>query len=177
MSSYSQYQLKIKFNNGAEKIDNYKAKGWNLTSLTTGKKYHLNEMKEVTYYSENDSIHYYVIDTKTYLKSKKSRKNLARKKFEGKNIELYYVYFNWTQNHTNGVMSNNSYDEAFVKKKNEKFAYNIGYIYGAGYKGIKKRVRKYFSDCPDLINKVNKNKIKKKNTLGIVEYYNKNCAE
>lgn len=54
---------------------------------------------------------------------------------------------------------------AFVKRTNEDVALNMGYIFGAGQRGIKKRVREYFTDCNDLITKVNKIKIKKKLTL------------
>lgn len=175
--SFSQYKLKIIFKDGTEKTDTYKAKGWKLTSLTTDEKFHLNDMKEITYYKDDKSFKYYVIDTKTYVKSKRSKIRLARKAYEGKNIELYYVYFRWTDGHGTGSFSVNAYDEAFVKKKDEPYAYNMGYIYGLMYEGIKKRVRVYFKDCPELIQKVNKNKIKKKNTLEMVTFYDQHCGQ
>ena len=176
-NSYSQLKLNVIFNDGTEKMDYYKAKGEELFALSNNKRYHIDELKELTYYTEKDTTHYYVVETKTYVKSKKSKKNIARKAYDGKNIELYYIHYNWTTMHTNSIMSFNSYDEAFVRRKGEEFVYNIGYIYGAGYKGIKKRVKEYFTDCTVLVEKVKKNKIKKKNTLEIVKYYDENCGK
>lgn len=137
-NSYSQLKLNVIFNDGTEKMDYYKTKGDELLCLSNNKRYHIDEIKEFTYYTEKDTTHYYVVDTKTYVNSKKSKKDIARKVYDGENIELYYIHYSWTTMHTNSTMSFNSYDEAFVKRKGEKFVYNIGYIYGAGYKGIKK---------------------------------------
>ena len=51
----------------------------------------------------------------------------------------------------------------------------MGYIYGAGQRGIKKRVRDYFTDCPTLINKVDTNEIPKKEIEEIVLFYELKC--
>lgn len=176
-NSYSQLKLNVIFNDGTEKMDYYETEGDELLALSNNKRFHIDEIKELTYYTEKDTTHYYVVETKTYVESKKSKKDIARKAYDGENIELYYIYYNWTKIHTNSTMSFNSYDEAFVRRKGEEFVYNIGYIYGAGYKGIKKRVKEYFTDCPKLVEKVKQNKIKKNNSLEIVKYYDENCGK
>ncbi len=178
---YAQLKLNVVFNDGTEKMDYYKIKGRKeLRALSDNKKYTIDQIKEVTYYSEKDPTQYdtyNVVDIKTYVKSKKSKKEFARKAYEGENIELYYIHYNWSTMHANSMMSFNAYDEAFVRRKGEEFVYNIGYIYGAGYKGIKKRIKEYFTDCPELVEKVKENKIKKNNTMEIVKFYDENCGK
>ncbi len=172
---YSQDKIKILFKDGTHFVDSYKAKGNELKSVTTKERFHIDTMKELTYYHKNDSTHYYVINTKTHKNSKNSYKQLARKVYSGGNINLYYIYENWTSIGPHSTFSYNSYDYAYAQKITDEYAYNIGYIYGAAQKSIKKRIGMYFSDCPDLVSKVKNNKIKKKNSLEIVEYYDKKC--
>ncbi len=175
---FSQMKMRILFKDGSEKIDDYKYKGNELLSVSDKKKYHIDDIRELYYYTKEDTLHYYVIDTKKYITSKNSNKRFAQKKFNGKNIELYYVHFNWTTLHPNSTVSfNNYYDEAFVKRKDEEYAYNMGYIYGAAQKGIKKRVEAYFTDCPELIDRVKRNEIERKDTMEIVRYYDEYCIK
>ena len=67
------------------------------------------------------------------------------------------------------------YKETYIKKSKDSIAYNMGYIYGAGERGIKKRVRDYFYDCPKLVELVDNDNIDKHNTFQIVKYYEENC--
>lgn len=172
---WAQDHLKLKFTDGSTMNGMFKNKRGVLKDVKDKKTYTLDELQEITQYNGSDSIKYYVIDTKTYVDSKKSVRHMARLVYNGQKIKLYYVFFNWTSIHTNGVMSNKSYDEAFVQRTDEDYAYNMGWIYGAGYKGIKKRVEAYFTDCPKLVQVVNDNEIDKNNTLGIAEFYETRC--
>ena len=53
---------------------------------------------------------------------------------------------------------NNRY-EVFIKRKNKKHTYNIGCIDGTGCIKIKKRLKDFFNDCPNLVQMIKKNKI------------------
>lgn len=64
-----------------------------------------------------------------------------------------------------------------MKKNEDTIAYNLGYIYGVQARGILKRVEDYFTDCPQLIDLVKNNKIKKTETIKMVEFYEKNCIQ
>lgn len=96
--------------------------------------------------------------------------------FKGSKIDLYYVPVYIYQGGTTGLFTTlrGGY-ESFVRRKNDKVSYNMGYIYGAGQRGIKKRVKDYFTDCPLLIEKVMNDEIPKKETNKIVLFYELNC--
>ncbi len=178
--AFGQTKMKLYFNNGDIKEGAYEIK---LSSIiyskpkkNKGKKikkeryYVRRDIRKFDIYKCGDTIHYRHIDTKKYATSKEIKKKLAQLIYSGNKLEIYYVGEGLYQAGTFG-----SYYEKYVKKKGEKIAYNMGYIYGAGQRGIKKRVRDYFTDCPDLINIVNENKIKKNDLLEIVKFYEGNC--
>ncbi len=47
---YSQDKIKILFKDGTHFVDSYKAKGNELKSMTTKERFHIDTMKELTYY-------------------------------------------------------------------------------------------------------------------------------
>lgn len=57
----------------------------------------------------------------------------------------------------------------FVKHKNDKTAIDIMF-------GFKKRIVRFFSDCPDIIEMVNDKTFTNNDIELIVIYYNKNCS-
>jgi hypothetical protein len=177
----SQNRMKITLNNGETKTGIFKIKksslGFPSKARFTSKKgnYKIDNIKNVVIYSETDSIFLKVIPTKKYLNSKTKNK-LAQIGFIGKKIELYYVSEIIYSGGTVGFfITTNGYFEKYLKKKNDDIAYNMGYIYGAGQRGIKKRVRDYFKDCQKLIEKIENNEIPKKETIKIAHFYENKC--
>ena len=180
-SILSQKKMKITLNNGEIKTGIYEIKNTRLnfhskTRIVSKKeKYKIDNIKNVVIYSENDSIFMKVIATKKYLNSKTKNK-LAQIAFIGKKIELYYVSeIMYSGGAISLFITTSGYFEKYVKRKNEEMAYNMGYIYGAGQRGIKKRVRDYFKECPKLIEKIDNNEIPKKETIKIAQFYENNC--
>jgi hypothetical protein len=71
-----------------------------------------------------------------------------------------------------GFRSSSTY---YLKKQTEEIAQQcaaFGYIGNS----FKKFINSYFTDCPEIITKVEKKEFKKKNYDEIVEFYNSNCA-
>jgi hypothetical protein len=182
---FSQEKSKVIFNDGSEKIGEFvirkptfanSSSRLLIISKETKTKYSLNEISKVIIYSENDSLQYEVIDVKTNFNDKKTEKKLGLLAFRGNKINLYYVE---ETIHSGGAIGMGMvYDsgEAYAKKTSENTAYNIGYIYGAGARGIKKRVRDYFTDCKQLIEKVENDIISKDKTIDIIMFYENNCG-
>ena len=182
---YSQSKMKINLNNGKIISGTYKFKRMSLgfptetkiISTTEKKKYKLRDIKNLIVFMESDSVYMEVIDTKQNINSKETKKKLAKIGYDGEKIKLYYVSELIYQGGAIGNFTRiNSYYESYVKRTSDNIAYNMGYIYGAGPRGIKKRVRDYFTDCSKLIEAVENNQIPKKETLRIAEYYDKNCS-
>lgn len=185
-SSFGQSKMKIILNSGAVVHGEYWLKmehlGFpikpRLISANSKEKYKLDKVKNLVIYTEKDSTVFKVIDTKKYLNSKKVEKRLASVEFIGNKIELYNVYELLYQGGAIGLNTSvDSYKEKYVKRTEDKIAYNMGFIYGAGQKGIKKRVRDYFIDCPELITKIDNNEIPKRETKIIVLFYENNCGK
>lgn len=71
----------------------------------------------------------------------------------------------------------NSTTVYYIKKKDELVATTL-VVYGSfPTKSFKKTVRSYFTDCPELIEKVNKKEFRKKHFMEIVDFYNENCSK
>lgn len=183
---FSQNRMKITLNNGKIKSGTYKIKSMSFGFPTKTKiistqgreKYTLKEIDNIMVYTETDSVYLEAIQTKKYLNTKKINNKLAQIGYDGEKIKLYYVSEILYQGGAIGNFTTvGSYNEKYVKRTNDKIAYNMGYIYGAGQRGIKKRVRDYFTDCPRLIETVEKNKIEKDDTLKIALFYEENCEK
>ena len=181
---FGQTKMKITLNNGEVKSGIYKIKdntlGWatktKIISKQSKKKYDLKEFKSLMMYIENDSIPYEVIKVKKYADSKETSLKLGQVGLKAKAIELFYVSEYLYQG---GAVSNittvSSYANIYLRKKNQAIAFNMGYIYGAAQRGIKKRARDFFSDCPVLIEKIENNEIPKMETMQIALFYENNC--
>lgn len=178
--------MKITLNNGEIKSGIYNIKNMILNfpsktkiiSIKGREKYKLDEIKNIMMYTETDSIYFEVILTKKYFDSKKLIKKLGQVGLIGNKINLYYVSEVLYQGGAVEIYTTvDSYNEKYLKKGNDSVAYNMGYIYGAGQRGIKKRVRDYFTDCPILIEKINNNEIPKNETMKIALFYEENCGK
>lgn len=182
----SQSKMKITLNDGSVKYGEYWVKVMSLgfatkpkiISMNSKEKYRLDEINNVVMYEENDSIFFKVIDVKKYLNSKKSEKKLGRVDYLGPKMELYNVSEVLYQGGAIGLGTDvSSYGEKYVKRLGDSIAYNMGFIYGVGQRGIKKRLRDYFTDCPELIQKVDSDVIAKHETREIVLFYEENCGK
>ena len=185
-TTFGQYQMKITLKDGSVKSGIYKIKdqtlGWasktKIISKKGKEKYNLQDIQSLVLYTENDSLNYEVIRVKKYMNSKSTELKLGQVGFKGSRIELYYVSeYIYQGGATTPVTTASPYHEKYLRKKNGKLAYNLGYLYGAGQRGIKKRIREYFTDCPALVAKVDKGEIPKKETLEIALFYEKECSK
>lgn len=184
--TFSQQKMKIILNDGTEKIGVFKidmpAFGNNssatfVKSIETKEKYKLKDFSSIIVYSENGNSCYEVIDVKTNFSDRKTSKKLGLIEYVGSKMEIFYVA---ETVHSGGGVGGfgtvGGMFHKFIKKTDDKVAYNMGYIYGAGARGIKKRVRDYFTDCPKLIENVDKDVINKDNLIEIVKFYETNCG-
>ena len=65
-----------------------------------------------------------------------------------------------------------SFSRLYLKRDNNKKATHIG---SASKKNFKTSIANYFSDCPDLVKKINEDEYSKKEMKDIVEFYNSHC--
>lgn len=172
ISSFSQVKLKIIFNNGSEKVTFHKETHINIIPIN----FKIKKVKEFTIYTSKDSINYTIVNVKNYVNSKKGLKGIGRKAYSGNRIDLFYVTFSLKHINLNSALKpNNPNHEAFVKRKNEKYAYSMRFIDGIGWDKINDRINTFFKDCPTLINKVKNKTVDRKNTMKIVQYYDEYC--
>jgi hypothetical protein len=167
----------IKFKDGKELRGIFKSSGNKLKAIEDKKTYHINDMKEIIYFNLKDTIKYHLVDTKNYTTSKNSKRRLLRKVYEGKKLTLYAITHSYQSGGTVGMTTYGTFEGAYIQRKNENFAFDMGFLYGVQYKGIKKRVKKFFSDCPELVRKVKKNEIDKNDTMKMVLYYEGKCSD
>lgn len=182
----SQVKMEITLNNGDLKKGVYKIKdntlGWatktKIVSRKTKEKYDLKDVRSIVMFLDGERIPYEVIRVKKYLDSPKSKLKLGQVGFKGERIALFYVSeYIYSGGTVGPVTFVDSYAETYLKKKDAGLAYNMGYLYGAGQRGIKKRVRTFFSDCATLVDKVEKNEIPRKDTIQIALFYENQCQE
>ena len=136
----------------------------------------LEDFASVLVYDDNKELLYVVIDVKTNFNDKKTEKKLGLLVYAGPIMSVYYVAETISSGGSFGVSFSSESYNTYVKKNKEDIAYNMGYIYGAGPRGIKKRVRDYFVDCPALIEKVDNDSIEKNKTIEMVTFYEENCG-
>jgi hypothetical protein len=74
----------------------------------------------------------------------------------------------------------------YIEKNFPRYSYYVGageseqveHLYTKGLpfaKSFKKSIKKYFKNCPSLIEKVDNKEFLKDELLEVVEYYNRNC--
>ena len=178
IQSYSQLKVNIKFKDNKEVNDSIKQIGEKLFSLKTGEIYNLNEINEIKIYERNLVKHYYILNVKSYKNSKQVQRGLGHKVYSNGEIELFRILFpsNLKNKFNFKKRAYDSNTEIFIKRKNKNYTYNIGCIDGVGCWKIKKRLKDFFSDCPNLIQMIKKNKIDKRDIIKIIDYYNESCT-
>jgi hypothetical protein len=143
----------------------------------TDEKYTLDDITVAIVFKNSLEYYYEVINVKKNFNDKKTEKKLGLLAYKSPKINMYYIAEAIYSGGTVGMGMMYGTNEKYVQKSKDSIAYNLGYIYGAGERGIKKRVRDYFTDCPNLVELVDNNKIEKYDTLQIIKYYEDNCAE
>lgn len=176
--------MTITFKDGTQKTGTYSIRqatfsnsssSVKLVSKEPKEKIPLEDFESVTVYTEKEELHYFVIDVKKNFNDKKTEKKLGLLVYSGPKIKMYHVSETIHSGGSFGVSFSSGSYNTYLKKTNDSTAYNMGYIYGAGARGIKKRVRDYFTDCPALIEKVDKDIIDKDKTMDMVKFYENNC--
>lgn len=180
-TAYSQKQkMKITLNNGIEKTGIYKIKTPTppfsnkliIKSIETNEKYTLDEISSVIVYDNSEILYYKVIDVKFTIDDKKTEKKLGLIIHQGSKTELFSVS---TTIYNPNQISN--YDSFYIIKNKEAIAYNIGYIYGIDARPFKRRIREFFTDCQQLIDKVENNEFNNDDALNIAVFYDDNCGK
>jgi hypothetical protein len=185
--SYCQEKTTLFFKDGTSKTGMYKIRKKTFTNDSsnlviinneTDEKYTLENLTDVIILKDTLKSYYEVIDVKKNFDDKKTERKLGFLAYSSPKVNMYYIAETINSGGAIGVfMMSHGYQETYIKKSKDSIAYNMGYIYGAGERGIKKRVRDYFYDCPKLVELVNNDNIDKHNTFQIVKYYEENCAE
>lgn len=178
--------MEITLNNGDIKTGIYKIRdntlGWptktKVISKKTRDKYGLKEIRSLVMFLGGDAVQYEVIRVKKYFDSSKVELKLGQVGLKGNHIELFYVSeYIYQGGAVTPITTISSYHEKYLRKKNDRVAYNMGYLYGAAQRGIKKRVENFFNDCPELIDKIENKEIQKKETMEIALFYENNCGD
>ncbi len=184
---FAQQTTTLFFKDGTSKTGTYKMKSRNLIDMSsnlvffnkkTNENYLIDTITDVVISRDTEKEYYEVIDVKKNFDDKKTEKKLGFLAYSSPKVNMYYIAETIHSGGAIGVFTMNyGYKETYIKKSKDAIAYNMGYIYGAGERGIKKRVRDYFYDCPKLVELVDNDNIDKHNTFQIVKYYEENCAE
>lgn len=175
-STYSQKKMKIVFADGTEKTGDYRIKLPMFSRIPivvsheTNEKYKLDQMQNVTLYDGTAELYYEIIDAKDNMDDAKTEKVLGLLIYNGPKAKLFGV-----EEAVNSATVA-PYQEIYIRKKDDKIAYNIGYIYGVDARSAKKRLRDYFADCPSLVEQINNNEINKEKSIEITKYYETNCG-
>lgn len=176
-SVYGQWKMKLYFKDGTEKTDMLYIKKENFRKKGSREKISFDKVDSFDVFEEEGKIHYKVFNARKYSHTKRIIKKYGRVGYNGDRIEVIYVMVGAWSSGAAGMSTSHYYNEAYVKRKDDSIAYNMGYIFGAGQKGIKSRVRAYFKDCPALIEKVEDNEIKKQDTEAIARFYDTKCIK
>ncbi|TVZ55150.1 hypothetical protein OD91_0394 [Lutibacter sp. Hel_I_33_5] len=170
---YSQTNVAIKFKNGTEIHDLVNSDGFKITSLENKTTYNSDSISEVTVHHSKESYKFYFLNAKIDTRYKKDLKVIGTKVYSKGEIEIFAVHFYFIGDikYLKPLKINYSKQEVYIRRKKDKFVYSIGCIDGIGCKNIKKRLKKFFYDCPKLIKGMRKNKIKDWEILKIVNLY------
>lgn len=184
-SSFGQEKMIITFNDGTQKTGEYiirkpafaeSSSRMMVVTKDKRERYELDQFSSVEVHKDDKIFFYKVIDVKVNFNDQKTKKKLGLLAYSGEKVSVYYVAETVHTGGTVGMhMVSGSY-ETYIKRKKDEIAYNMGYIYGAAARGIKKRARDYFTDCPDLIQQLEDDIIKKEDIKAIAEFYEKNCG-
>ena len=129
-----------------------------ISSKNTKRLISLNSLKKIIVQKDKAIELYPIVCAKNSV-SDETIKRLGVKIFNGKNIELYSVWISAfdliTEDRWGLPRSAQSFSNyLFAKKKDDNILYNIGKRSSKGQKKLKKRLKKYFYNCPNLVEKI-----------------------
>ena len=144
-------------------------------------KIHFSELEKVAIEFEEGTTTY------VYLPKKGKKKSKIYKRLYQGDVSLYMwntggsnVGYNAAAPGTMGgnrVVGSSFYWETyFIKRKQDDgltlFFGTSGYV-----RGYRRAVRKFFNDCPELLEKVKNKEFKRKHVIETIEFYNQNCVK
>lgn len=169
--------FKVTLTNGVVIEDDFKIRNSHLISKSTQKKIPYDSIFKYKYYGYGSPKEYYMIHMKKFKEMKNSKIAAGFRVYHGKKVDLFHAIFH------SGLTPERSIDkytqgvEVFVKRKDEIYAYSIGFMDGYGNYKTKKRLKDFFGDCPELIKKIENNEINELDTVRIVDFYENKCGE
>lgn len=161
------------------RLPRYGISAFKIVGYRNKERYGLKDIEKVVIVDDKKEYLFEVIETKKYVDSKKAKLKFGQVMFIGQHITLYETVETIYSSSTGGgfiIQSTGNYQNSYAKKNGDSYAFNIGYIYGVGQKGIKKRLKAYFRDCPKLVNAVKNGLVEKKDVKTIIRFYENNCG-
>ena len=165
-------QSSIVFADGTEKTGDYVFRHTGMTinpiikDKKTKEKYKPEDILSFKETTENgETTVYYSIEVKETVDDKKTTKRLGFIIYENEKVKLFSVINNFVAN------------ETYILRKTDTVAFNIGYIYGADARPFRRRIREYFTDCPQLVSKVEMNDFHNTDAIKIAQFYDENCGK
>lgn len=172
IKSFSQYGESIVY------FEDGTTKKWNIKNIAPYK-YNRKFKKPISRIELQDknSNKLIVYENIVLKKRKKEKIIFVRIIYEGTKVNLYSRYILHNGDPHYGIEYGSIGDVHYAKKKNDKYANEISLegsnaIYGNRFK---KNARKFFSDCPKLVELIDKKEIKNKNKIKAFEFYDNNC--
>lgn len=162
--SFSQKRkIQIFFNNNQISNDTCRIKFSKLKCFHNNKKtvfYNYIDLKKIKYI-EGDSL-----VTNHIVYSDFSKKHILLEKISNGKLSLFKDVLP-----RKSVTDNTPFKMTYIKFDSDEHVYYFG-IDGGYYTN---KVKKYLTDCPELIQKLKKKYFRKKNALDVVTFYNENC--
>ena len=164
-------QSSIVFADGTEKtgdyVFRYTGMGMNpfIKDKKTKEKYNPEDILSFKTTEYGETIVYYSIEVKETVDDKKTTRRWGTIVYENRKVKLFSVLNNYVANDT------------YMLRKTDTVAFNIGYIYGADARPFRRRIREYFTDCPELVSRVEKGDFHNTDTIKIAQFYDENCGK
>ena len=164
-------QSSIVLADGTEKVGDYVFRNSGMSvnpyikDRKTKEKYKPEEISSFKTIEYGETIVYYSIEVKETIDDKKTTKRFGTLIYENGKVKLFTVLNVFAAN------------ETYILRKTDNVAFNIGYIYGADARPFRRRIREYFTDCQDLVAKVEKGEFHNTDAIKIAQFYDENCGK
>ena len=172
--------VNIKSKDGSTSTDEVISMTYGLKSIKSGKVYQYQKIDEITVNKKNESFTFYILETKLKYKSKKTPQlGIGYKVYDSQKLELFHVNFSSNFSRTlheiKPKLTYNPNYEVFIRRKGERFAYNIGCVDGYGCDDIRVRLKDFFYDCSNFFTEIKKKGIGRREIIKISNLYNEYC--
>ncbi|MFD2585379.1 hypothetical protein ACFSQJ_00455 [Croceitalea marina] len=174
---FGQYQMDIKLTDGTIKSGIYKWGKYRLIDKNRKEEIKFSEITSFIQQGANGvSNEFHILFYPKRKKLKRSKKALGWKVHSGEKIDLFHALFGSQPVHEIiDTKFNLSHLEVFARRKGEKYVYSLRCRDGIGCQGIKKRLIKFFYDCPELLKLIEDDEMDIMNTPEIVKKYEELC--